>query len=248
MERCLRLQPNGRLIISFQCISDLKRRELFSLSACPLLHLGGVTKLPVSPIILISCRIHPEVKKKNEQSRCTFPRLSHALAQMFQNSFPEHMATLMRVLRKEETLTGVWKPQKNRGIIEHTAVQLNQLTMAIKTSNQKFKAIANLICLHNYSQHKPPSFISIPKAVPSNRVNKKSSRVLIGTWSSCDLESVTRVTRPWALLMLYWTLPEPLCSQFNFTFTAMPATVRAPTVLMNLADIDAIMPEEQLQI
>lgn len=48
--------------------------------------------------------------------------------------------------------------------------------------------------------------------------------------------------------MLYSTLPEPLCSQFNFTFTAMLATDQAPTVLMNLADIDAIMPEEQLQI
>lgn len=65
---------------------------------------------------------------------------------------------------------------------------------------------------------------------------------------TCDLESVTRVTRPCAHLTLHSTLPEPLCSQFNFTFTAKLATDQAPAVLMNLANIDAIMPEEQLQI
>ena len=44
------------------------------------------------------------------------------------------------------------------------------------------------------------------------------------------------------------TLPEPHVEGFNFIFTACLATDLGLTVLMNLANINAIMPEEQLQI
>lgn len=44
------------------------------------------------------------------------------------------------------------------------------------------------------------------------------------------------------------TPTDPHVEGFNFTFTALLATDLGPTVLMNLANINAIMPEEQLQI